>query len=66
MKCLLDTNIVGLAIKLNTNLMNKLTTVNTADLFISAVTLAEIHYMVYRKNRMHTTYTAQFKNFCCG
>ncbi|MBR0128904.1 MAG: type II toxin-antitoxin system VapC family toxin [Neisseriaceae bacterium] len=53
MKYLLDTNIVGLAIKLNTNLMNKLTTVNTADLFISAVTLAEIHYGLSKKPHAH-------------
>ena len=42
MKYLLDTNIVGLAVKLNPNLMNKLATVDTADLFISAITNRKI------------------------
>ncbi|MBO7381473.1 MAG: type II toxin-antitoxin system VapC family toxin [Neisseriaceae bacterium] len=58
MKYLLDTNIVGLAVKLNPNLMNKLATVDTADLFISAVTLAEIHYGLSKKpnaNNLHRT-----------
>lgn len=49
MKFVLDTNIVGLAVKLNTNLMNKLAKIDTDDLYISAVTLAEIHYGLAKK-----------------
>ena len=58
MKYILDTNTVGLAVRLNANLINKLETVSTNKLFISAVTLAEIHYGLSKKpnaTKLHQT-----------